>query len=465
MNSLNTTSLTNKLWKEGKSKNIIPSFQMRKLISPIIQDESLSSEYYIIQAQENLNQALLLSNYAEESLNRISRSASLLRKVRDSYGLEDLNTFIFGTEEDPGAATGTPGANPTNPQSGAPEAGATESDQKGNETAKKMSKQRQNIFIKIWMAIKEAFKKIVTAISNFVKSVILKIKSGDLNKESAFVQQNMEKFDAIVKALNDKKVDGSFLVPKLDIVAYITALPGNVQKYQSFSEIVNKHLNTTSTYLKQLDSTNFMDKVMAGAKTIIAKIAPQVIINDNQALYAEALSFGSQPARNFIQKNINGKELNARNVINVIFYNEVAPKVQKILLGQYLTTNNIIDLTSEKVINAMNAFNESAKNVMDNLNTTIKALDDNDDIQKLESKFENDSDFKNKSKTLGTQIQAFNKLVQFLQKNDNIAAGVILGIYQEFNKQRSYVINSFKKGLNLISTKEAPTKGKVQKTK
>ena len=129
---MNTNTVLGKMWNENNSTYIKPTKTIRKIVTPIIKDSSISEEYFLIQAQENLNQALLLNNIASHNLNKISKNTQLLKKIRESFGIEELDKYLFSLEEDPSPslskAAGTtpdpvtsgnknsPVNNPTNPQ-------------------------------------------------------------------------------------------------------------------------------------------------------------------------------------------------------------------------------------------------------------------------------------------------------------------------------------------------------------
>lgn len=497
MNSFNMNSIVkDSLWKEKQNNFIYPSLTVNKIATPIILDSASSEEYFIMTAQENLNDAILLNQYAGNELRKLSKDVKLLSILKNKYGIEDLDPYNFSLEKAASTAKAKPVSNPLNPAATKTTDDQTTVDPKVNDNAKKAAEQKQNIFIRMWMTIKTAFKKIVAATTNFVKAVIAKVDNGIMNMESKWMMEHIDEYDNIVKAAKQRNIVCKVMLPRSatsksaanpggdvalektkkggstaamreahtsGIAGNLLTILGNVEKsFNGYNELNNKisaALNEASGYLRSLDNNNIFQKAAAAGKTIMAKLQPNVINEANKGMYIEIFSFGDPKAKAFIGKNFgNTKTVNARNIVNVIFYGDISPKTEAKNIADYYGQlggkDGVSSFMGGEMVTRFSGLKVAAQNMMKKLNETLKGCDKNDDIQKLLEKFKDNKDFPKIVKPTSEDIATFNNCVRYLQNNDNILMGILMGLYTEILKHRSWVIYGFKQGLKAIGIKK-----------
>jgi hypothetical protein len=456
MNKPNSFALLDKTWDENKK----PTRIYNKYDIP--EESSEDFEYSLLaEATESLNEATRLGNFARNGLEQLKKEERLIKTVRDSFKLNSKEfNLMYGIEDDvaapaaaPAATTAAPAASaaPTAPISTNPAAAKSPDD--NNESAdlaktnevKKQGMKANEFCKKIWAAIQKSFNKIASAMNNFMGVINGKLQGMQAEIDSMKVL--LERMPELVPAAKKSNITHDILIVKSPLVPFFEALPGRMAEINRTIETFENNLKASVADFLSESPTSYAQKLLSNSKAIIDRINEDNLIDEEAAEVSFCL--GEENAVKFNKLMSSDKEnkfndlLKAvRPLVNIIFYGEPEPKVQTVNISVILenpNVNNILDQNLDKIIqNMATVTNNSSKRIREVINSLGSIS--NEMVQKQMMYESLDVKLYNKvSKLVILLRREYFDSLKTLQEMTNFGAGITLGIYQEFNKQKIYI--------------------------
>ncbi|HQL11949.1 MAG TPA: hypothetical protein PK507_02945 [bacterium] len=402
----------------------------------LINDTSCEDSFnFSTEAFVQYGEAVTFGSFATEGLNQLQREYKVIANLKEQFGIEGLDVYTYGLEADKETKK-VPGA--------------------GNA-------KRANLISRIWSAIVAAFQRLITAVGNFIRSVLNGLKGAFMKASIKFYETHAKDIPVGIKKLKeDSKRKWKMFKPTTNVLTIVNGLSSYLPKIDSAAKKFDAKAQEVAALADAIGTGKFGDAT--GLKGLVQKLSgyknPDKVMGDILNTIKDAVSFGNSKVQSQIFSAAIPKltMTGPSKVASIIFYGTDKPKATEVDVSDFIKVSPL-SLLSGDAVKAMKDFVKHGQASTKQLNASLKT------VRASASKA---SALAGKAVSKGTVSitqQTLNMLTQYANISrvfNGYMVGVILNLHKEFMRQQSYV-NSIARAA-VKATGKAKTAKKDDKT-
>jgi hypothetical protein len=352
---------------------------VESVISLLNSPKTEDYETYAMEAFNSYGEACQFGLFATQGLENLNTEVKILSAIKNQYSLEGLNPYKFGFED------------------------------------------KKNIFARIWGAIVEAFRRLITAVGNLIRQFINFISSTAMKGKTKFYEANKNEIEAAKKGKYNPTIN--IIEPKIDPHKISINIGSVGDKISSVGEELIKDMDGIKKLVESIKDSSGIGAIFTKFKIMY--------FGDPKVKFAKRLdSITSNMGT--VKTTNSGFYTNASGFVTKFVYGvDKTPKQKKMGAIEFLKVCPETILSAEAV-EAVNNNVSTAKKSLDSLNKGLKAVKAG---QAVAEKAASEKSLDAKKR------QMINSLAQygnFSRTLNGFLVGIILHSHKEFLRQQSY---------------------------